>query len=114
MGWGYPALLRMTRLFYEKLVPPDPLLGPLFSTMSADHPERVASWLGEVFAGPKSYSEKYGGYSHMIAEHMGRGLTEEMRSRWVTLLLRAAHETGLPNDAEFRSAFGGYIEWGLG
>ena len=30
---GLPALTRMTRLFYEKHVPEDPLLAPLFATM---------------------------------------------------------------------------------
>jgi len=109
---GLPALTRMSRLFYEKYVPEDPLLAPLFATMSADHPERVAKWLGEVFCGPDSYSEEYGGYSRMLSQHLGKGLTEVHRARWVTLLLRSAHETGLPNDAEFRSAFGAYVEWG--
>jgi truncated hemoglobin YjbI len=42
----------MTRLFHERDVPQDPLLAPLFANMSADHPERVAKWLGEVFGGP--------------------------------------------------------------
>ena len=60
---GLPALTRMTRVFYEKYVPQDPLLAPLFATMSADHPQRVAKWLGEVFGGPKAYSQEYGGYS---------------------------------------------------
>lgn len=75
-------------------------------------PERVAKWLGEVFCGPSSYSEEYGGYSRMLSQHLGKGLTEDQRARWVTLLLRSAQETGLPNDAEFRSAFRAYIEWG--
>ncbi|HEY2444005.1 MAG TPA: CDGSH iron-sulfur domain-containing protein [Streptosporangiaceae bacterium] len=109
---GLPALTRMTRLFYEKYVPQDPLLAPLFATMSADHPQRVAAWLGEVFCGPKSYSERYGGYPRMVSQHLGKGLTEEKRARWVALLLQSAREAGLPNDAEFRSAFGAYIEWG--
>ena len=109
---GLPALLRMTRLFYEKYVPQDPILAPLFATMSADHPERVAAWLGEVFGGPKNYSEGYGGYPRMLSQHRGKGLTEEMRARWVELLLRSARDAGLPNDAEFRSAFQAYIEWG--
>ncbi|MGI8715692.1 MAG: CDGSH iron-sulfur domain-containing protein [Solirubrobacteraceae bacterium] len=109
---GLPALTRMTRLFYEKYVPQDPLLAPLFATMSADHPERVARWLGEVFCGPKAYSEKYGGYTRMISQHVGKGLTEEKRARWVQLILRSAQEAGLPNDPEFRSAFSAYIEWG--
>jgi CDGSH-type Zn-finger protein/truncated hemoglobin YjbI len=109
---GLPALTRMTRVFYEKYVPQDPLLAPLFATMSADHPQRVAKWLGEVFGGPKAYSQEYGGYSRMISQHVGQGLTEEQRGRWVALLLQSAHDAGLPNDAEFRSAFGSYIEWG--
>lgn len=109
---GMPALLRMTRLFYEKHVPQDPLLAPLFATMSADHPERVAAWLAEVFCGPKAYSTEYGGYPRMLSQHVGKHLTEAQRARWVALLQQSAREAGLPNDAEFRSAFGSYIEWG--
>jgi CDGSH-type Zn-finger protein/truncated hemoglobin YjbI len=109
---GLPALTRMTRRFYEKYVPEDPLLAPLFANMSADHPERVASWLGEVFCGPKLYSERYGGYPRMVSQHIGKGLTEERRARWVQLMLLSAQETGLPTDPEFRSALHSYIEWG--
>ncbi len=109
---GLPALTRMTRLFYEKFVPQDPLLAQLFANMSADHPERVAKWLGEVLGGPRLYSEDYGGYPRMLSQHIGKCLTEDWRRRWVELLLRSAREAGLPNDAEFRSAFQSYIEWG--
>ena len=109
---GLPGFLRMTRLFYEKYVPADDLLAPLFATMSADHPERVAKWLSEVFCGPHYYSEEYGGYARMISQHLGKCLTEEMRARWVSLLLQSAKEAGLPNDAEFASAFQSYIAWG--
>lgn len=76
---GLPALTRMTRLFYEKHVPADPLLAPLFADMSADHPQRVAKWLGEVFCGPTFYSEEYGGYTRMLSQHVGKCLTEEKR-----------------------------------
>jgi CDGSH-type Zn-finger protein/truncated hemoglobin YjbI len=109
---GLPALTRMMRLFYEKYVPADDILAPVFANMAADHPQRVAKWLGEVFCGPKCYSEEYGGYPRMISEHVGKCLTEEMRARWVKLLFQSAQEAGLPNDAEFRSAFHAYIEWG--
>jgi CDGSH-type Zn-finger protein/truncated hemoglobin YjbI len=109
---GLPALIRMTRMFYEKYVPQDPLLAPLFATMSADHPQRVAKWLGEVFCGPTRYSEEYGGYPRMLSQHLGKCLSEEQRVRWVALLLQAARDAALPNDPEFRSAFGAYIEWG--
>jgi CDGSH-type Zn-finger protein/truncated hemoglobin YjbI len=109
---GLPALTRMTRRFYEKHVPQDALLAPLFANMSPDHPERVAKWLAEVFCGPKDYTEQYGGYTRMVSQHAGKRLTEEQRARWVELMLCSAREAGLPNDPEFRSAFGSYIEWG--
>jgi CDGSH-type Zn-finger protein/truncated hemoglobin YjbI len=109
---GLPALTRMTRIFYEKYVPADPLLAPLFAEMSPDHPQRVAKWLAEVFCGPKLYSREFGGYPRMLSQHLGKELTEEKRARWVTLLLASARDAGLPNDPEFRSAFGSYIEWG--
>jgi truncated hemoglobin YjbI len=109
---GLPALTRMTRIFYEKHVPEDPLLAPLFASMSPDHPVRVARWLGEVFGGPKLYSETYGGYNRMISQHLGKALTEEKRARWVDLISLSAHEAGLPADPEFQAAFRAYIEWG--
>ena len=109
---GFPALLRMTRVFYSKYVPQDPLVGPLFANMSPDHPERVAAWLSEVFGGPKFYSERYGGYSRMISQHVGKCITEEQRARWVKMLCQSADDAMLPNDAEFRAAFVAYLEWG--
>jgi CDGSH-type Zn-finger protein/truncated hemoglobin YjbI len=109
---GLPALTRMTRIFYSKYVPEDPLIGPLFANMSPDHPERVAKWLGEVFGGPKNYSQEYGGYTRMVSQHLGKGLTEAQRARWVSLICRSADAAGLPTDPEFRAAFVGYLEWG--
>ena len=48
----------------------------------------------------------------MIRQHLGRGLTEAQRARWVQLLGESADAAGLPADPEFRSAFMAYIEWG--
>jgi CDGSH-type Zn-finger protein/truncated hemoglobin YjbI/ferredoxin len=109
---GFPALTRMTRIFYGKYVPQDPLLGPLFANMSPDHPERVAAWVGEVFGGPKAYSEGYGGYERMVSQHLGKALREEQRARWVELLCKSADDAKLPADAEWRAAFVAYLEWG--
>src|SRR5579872_4715953 len=102
---GFPALTRMTRIFYERYVPEDPLLAPLFANMAPDHPDRVAAWLGETFGGPKVYTERYGGYDHMVSRHLGKALREEQRARWVQLLCRSADDAGLPADPEFRAAF---------
>lgn len=109
---GYPALLRMTTLFYERHVPTDDLLAPLFARMEPDHPDRVACWLSEVFGGPDLYSRRFGGYSRMISQHIGKHLREDQRARWVALLARSADEAGLPTDPEFRAAFTAYLEWG--
>ena len=109
---GYPAILDMTTIFYSRHVPADPIVGPLFARMEADHPERVASWLCEVFGGPGFYSERYGGYARMISQHLDKHLTQEQRSHWAILMAQSADEAGLPNDPEFRAAFTAYIEWG--
>jgi CDGSH-type Zn-finger protein/truncated hemoglobin YjbI len=109
---GFPALERMTHIFYEKYVPEEPLLAPLFASMSPDHPRRVAAWLGEVFGGPKRYSEQYGDYDRMVSQHIGKAIGEEQRAAWVRLLCRSADDAQLPADPEFRAAFVAYLEWG--
>jgi hemoglobin len=98
--------------FYDKVLKDD-LLGSVFKTMSPDHVEHVAHFVAEVFGGDKLYTRNDGGsHAHMIGKHIGKMLTEEMRQRWVRLLLKTADEVGLKSDPEFRSAFVGYIEWG--
>ena len=68
-------------------------------SIASDVGVRVAKWLGEVFGGPPRYSDEYGGYPRMLSQHVGKGLTEQWRGRWVALLLQSAQEAGLPNDA---------------
>lgn len=102
---------RLTEIFYGKVLK-DELLAPLFEGLPAEHARHVAQWLGEVFGGPAAYSREHGGHSHMVGKHLGKGITEPQRRRWVNLMQDAADEAGLPTDAEFRSAFLAYIEWG--
>lgn len=108
---GDEALQRLTEVFYTNVLKDDLLL-PLFEHMSPDHPKWVATWLAEVFRGPERYSEERGGYHHMVRQHLGKAITEAQRRRWVSLLMDAADEVGLPADPEFRAAFASYIEWG--
>ena len=108
---GAQAFERLTEVFYAK-VREDALLEPVFRGMDEHHPQHVALWLAEVFGGPSRYTEERGGYPHMLAKHRDRGLAEEQRRRWVSLLCDAADDVGLPADPEFRSAFVAYIEWG--
>lgn len=98
--------------FYEKVLN-DEILGEVFKNMSPDHVEHVAHFVAEVFGGEKLYtSNDDGSHAKMIGKHIGKMLTEQMRQRWVHLLLQTSDEIGLKSDPEFRSAFVGYIEWG--
>ncbi len=108
---GAEALSRLTSAFYDR-VRKDDLLAPLFEDLDPAHAEHVALWLGEVFGGPTVYSDTQGDHGHMVAKHMGLAITEPQRRRWVNLMQDAADEAGLPTDAEFRSAFLAYVEWG--
>ena len=102
---GLPALRRMTRLLYEKHVPADDLLAPLFATMAPGYPEREAAVLAEAFGGPPAPPEPAG---HAPQTFAG---TEAQRARWVALASQAADEAQLPADPAFRSAFTSYLEW---
>ena len=109
---GNEALEKLTSLFYSN-VSKDPLLSKVFEQMGGEHPKHVAHFIGEVFGGPKRYTqEDKGSHAKMIAHHVGKFLTEEQRKRWMTLLLETADEIGMPADPEFRSALVGYLEWG--
>src|SRR6266851_4205305 len=108
---GKEALARLIERFYEK-VPSDPLLAPLFASMPKQHFEHVAQFIAEVLGGPTDYSALHGGHAAMIRHHLGKGITEQQRQRWVALLLETADELRLPGDPEFRSALVAYLEWG--
>jgi len=108
---GLPALVRLTRLFFERYVPEDPLLAPLFADAPPDHPEKVARWLGEVLGGPPRYRDQHGDYEDFLSAHGNRDFSEEARERWVTLMCRSADAAGIPPDPEFRSTFTAYLEW---
>ena len=98
---GLPALTRLTRLLYEKQVPADDLLAPLFATMAPGYPQRAAAVLAAAFGGPA-----------LSGNAVQRpGFTEEQRARWVMLATRAADEARLPADPEFRAALASYLDW---
>jgi CDGSH-type Zn-finger protein/truncated hemoglobin YjbI len=101
---GLPALTRMTRLLYEKHVPADDLLAPVFADMAPELPQREAATFAAAFGGPP--------VDDPAADGAGRpALAEEQRARWVALALRAADETMLPADPQFRGALTSFLEW---
>ncbi|WP_221347723.1 group II truncated hemoglobin [Streptomyces beigongshangae] len=108
---GADAFARLTEVFHG-MVREDEVLAPVFEGLSTEHASRLTSWFGEVLGGPPASSETQGGHGHLVARHLGRGITETQRRRWVNLLQDAADAADLPTDAEFRSAFVAYAEWG--
>jgi hemoglobin len=109
---GQATFEKLTEVFYAK-VSNDEMLGDLFRDMSSEHSKYVAHFLSEVLGGPKLYTgESKKSHAHMISRHVGRKLDETERKRWVQLFLESADEIGMPDDAEFRSALVGYLEWG--
>jgi CDGSH-type Zn-finger protein/truncated hemoglobin YjbI len=97
---GLPALTRMTRLLYEKHLPADDLLAPLFASMAPDRPQREAAVIAAAFGGPAAPQAP-----------VRPDMSEEQRARWVALAVQAAGEAGLPADPPFRSALVSYLEW---
>jgi CDGSH-type Zn-finger protein/truncated hemoglobin YjbI len=101
---GLPALTRMTRLLYERHVPADDLLAPVFAAMAPELPQREAATFAAAFGGPP--------VGDPAPDGAGRpALTEAQRARWVALALRAADETMLPADPQFRGALTSFLEW---
>ena len=110
---GLPALTRMTRLLYEKHVPADDLLAPVFAAMTPELPQREAATFAAAFGGPP-VGDRASDPASDPADYWATGrpaLTEEQRARWVALALRAADETMLPADPQFRGALTSFLEW---
>jgi hemoglobin len=80
--------------------------------VSDEHRAHVTDWWVEVMGGPCAYTERHGGYEHMLARHRDLAITAEQRLAFVTLLSRAADDADLPADPGLRAAIMGYAEWG--
>ena len=109
---GHDNFARWFEAFYDR-VEEDGLLGPVFGgVVTREHRDHVTDWWCEVMGGPPVYTEKHGGYEHMLSKHRNLAISDEQRLRFVTLLSRAADDAGLPADPEFRAAVMAYAEWG--
>jgi truncated hemoglobin YjbI len=107
---GRPALTRMTRLLYEKHIPADPLLAPVFASMPPGGPQEAALVMAEAFGGAPDGAQPNAG-PLLATLPAGQQLTEEQRARWVTLAGLAAREAQLPADPQFQAALVSYLEW---
>jgi len=106
---GLPALTGMSRLLYERHVPADPLLAPLFADMPPDQPQRLAAWLAGALGGPSA--SEGGGFQPSVIGPSAGHLTEEQRARWAALAGAAADAAMLPADPAFRSVLSACVDW---
>ncbi len=106
---GRPALTRMSRLLYEKLVPADPLLAARFAQTPPGQAQRLADWLGGALGGPDPAPADSGLRAVLGPDDEEFG--EDQRARWVALAGLAADQAKLPADAGFRAALASCIEW---
>lgn len=110
---GRDAFARWLDRFYDLVEAEAPDIAALFGGgVSREHRDHVTDWWSEVMGGPAVYTERRGGYEHMLGMHRGLAIDNEQRLQFVTLLSRAADDAGLPSDPEFRAALMGYAEWG--
>jgi hemoglobin len=107
---GYEALHRLVDVFYRSVLD-DPILKPLFGGGRPEHVAHLTAFEAESFGGPAEFSRTVG-FSHLINVHRGLMISEEQRSRFVELYLRAADEAGLPADRAFREALRSHVEFG--
>jgi hemoglobin len=110
---GREAFARWLNRFYDLIEQEAPDIAAMFGgQVSEHHRTAVTDWWSEVMGGPDVYTERRGGYEHMLARHENLSITSSQRLNFVTLLSRAADDVGLPADPELRAALMGYAEWG--
>ena len=104
---GLPSLTRVTRFLYEKHVPADDLLAPLFAGMPPGYAEQEAAAMAAAFGGREPSAKlapSPGGFTRPE-------FTEDQRARWVALAAASVQDAGLPADPEFRAALAAYLDW---
>lgn len=107
---GMPALRRLSDAFYERVLA-DELLAPVFANFNQRHVEHVAIWLAEVFGGPEQFTTSLGGHRSLLHSHLGLGIRDEHRLRWLDLMSAAVDET-LPDSPDLRASIMSYFAWG--
>jgi hemoglobin len=107
---GLDGLRRLSAAFYDRVLA-DELLAPVFAHFTPTHLDHVAVWLAEVFGGPADFSAELGGHQALLRGHLGLGIRDEHRQRWLELMADAISEV-LPGRPELAATLMEYFEWG--
>lgn len=106
---GADGVYRLAEAFYQRVFA-DPIMLPLFKQLEDDHVGRMALWLGEFFGGPAQHTEQRGGIYTVVSVHEGLHISDEQRQHWITHMLAASQEVGLP--PQVMSYFKPHIHFG--
>jgi hemoglobin len=107
---GMDGLRRLSSSFYQRVLE-DPLLAPVFANFTATHVDHVAVWLAEVFGGQQEFTARLGGHHALLESHLGLGIRDEHRRRWLELMEQAIGEV-LPGQPRLHEALMAYFDWG--
>jgi hemoglobin len=107
---GLDGLRRLSAAFYGRVLA-DELLAPVFADFTPTHLDHVAVWLAEVFDGPADFTARLGGHQALLRSHLGLGITDEHRRRWLRLMADAVSEV-LPGRPELAVTLMAYFDWG--
>ena len=109
---GADTMRRLAEAHYTRCLT-DPVLQQVFGTAGKpDHAAHLAAWLGEVFGGPPTYTDRLGGFPEMLRHHVGLAIGEEQRLAFVAAFASALDEAGVAADPVLRERMLGYVDWG--
>lgn len=107
---GIDGLRKLSNDFYDRVLA-DEFLAPMFAHFTPTHVDHVAVWLAEVFGGPEDFSARLGGHQALLRHHLGVGIDDAHRERWLQLMSGAV-DSVFPGDRELARALMDYFRWG--
>jgi hemoglobin len=107
---GIDGLRALSNDFYERVLVDD-VLAEMFAHFTPTHVDRVAVWLAEVFGGPEEFTKQLGGHQALLRSHLGLGISDEHRERWLRLMSDSIDST-LPGRPELAATLMDYFRWG--
>src|SRR4051794_5403498 len=92
---GQPAFLALATAHHRRCLDDPELSHPFSHGVHAEHVERLASYWGEVFGGPPTFSQSMGGHSAMLRVHACEEIPEGWDQRFTECFMAAADDAQL-------------------